>query len=179
MNRRRLLLAGLGAPLAGCATQTRVVDLEALRQQVTDTELAFAKTMADRDHAAFVRFVAEEAVFLNSGKPLRGRDAIAAHWQRFYTAPAAPFSWKPDLVEVLPSGTLAQSIGPVMNPAGKVFARFYSVWRLEASGVWRIVFDNGYEFCDCSSKSPSATSNSGPPRAGQGFSADTFAAAPG
>jgi len=155
MNRRLFLLTGLAAPLAGCATPSRVADLDALRKQVTDTEIAFAKTMADRDHAAFVRFVAEEAVFLNSGKPLRGRDAIAAHWKRFYAEPAAPFSWKPDLVEVLPSGTLAQSVGPVMNPAGGVFARFYAVWRLEGPGVWRIVFDDGYKVCDCDSKQAS------------------------
>ncbi len=120
---------------------------EALVQQVTETEIAFAKTMADRDHAAFLGFVAEEAVFLNGGKPLRGKAAISAHWKRFFSAAAAPFSWQPDLVEVLPSGTLAQSIGPVLAPDGKVFARFYSVWRRGADGKWQIVFDNGYSEC--------------------------------
>jgi hypothetical protein len=39
-----------------------------------------------------------------------------------------------------------------MDPTGKVFARFYSVWRLEAPGVWRIVFDDGYTVCDCGAK---------------------------
>jgi ketosteroid isomerase-like protein len=113
--------------------------------------------MADRDHAAFVGLIAEEAVFLNAGKPLRGRDAIAAYWKQFYVAPAAPFSWKPDLVEVLPSGALAQSIGPVMNPAGVVVARYYSVWRREDSGVWRIVFDDGYDVCNCDRRRASGT----------------------
>jgi hypothetical protein len=42
-----------------------------------------------------------------------------------------------------------------MNPAGAVFARFYSVWRLEGPGVWRIVFDDGYKVCDCDSKQAS------------------------
>jgi ketosteroid isomerase-like protein len=152
MDRRRLLAATLCAPIAGCALPApgaAGASVALLRQQVTLTELAFAKTMADRDHAAFSAFLSDEAVFLNSGQPLRGKAAVAAHWKRFFETPAAPFSWKPDLVEVLDSGTLAQSIGPVAAPDGTVVARFYSTWRLEPGGVWRIVFDDGYDVCRC------------------------------
>ncbi len=147
LHRRRVVLCGLAAVLAGCAPIIASPNREALVQQVTDTEVAFARTMAERDHTAFLSFVAEEAVFLNGGKPLRGKAAIGAHWKRFYSEAAAPFSWQPDLVEVLPSGTLAQSIGPVLAPDGKIFARFYSVWRRSADGKWQIVFDNGYTEC--------------------------------
>ena len=105
--------------------------------------------MADRDHAAFASFISEEAVFISGGKPVRGKPAITAEWKKFYESPRAPFSWKPDLVEVLPSGKLAYSTGPVSNPDGKVFARFNSTWRLEAPGVWRVVFDSGSEVCNC------------------------------
>lgn len=152
MNRRLLLASTLCGPIAGCALTAPAVatsSAAALKQQVTLTELAFAKTMADRDHGAFVRFLSDEAVFLNSGKPLRGKAAVAAHWRRFFETSSAPFSWRPDLVEVLDSGTLAQSIGPVSAPDGTVVARFYSTWRLEAGGVWRIVFDDGYDVCRC------------------------------
>ena len=76
--------------------------------------------MVDRDHDAFMRFIADDAVFLNGGKPLRGKATIGAHWQQFFTSPAAPFTWKPELVEVVDSGGLAQSIGPVTAPDGKV-----------------------------------------------------------
>jgi len=82
---------------------------------VTDTELAFAKTMADRDHRAFVSFLSDEAVFLMGGKPLRGKNAVADYWKRFYIAPKAPFSWKPDRVQVLDSGGLGYSTGPVFD----------------------------------------------------------------
>ena len=44
---------------------------------------------------------------------------------------------------VLADGTLAHSSGPVRDPSGKLIARFNSVWRLEAPGTWRIVFDRG------------------------------------
>jgi ketosteroid isomerase-like protein len=117
--------------------------------QVRATELAFAKSMADRDLAAFAALIADEAVFLNGGKPLRGKPAVIEHWKRYFTAPAAPFSWRPDLVEVLPSGQLAHSEGPVSAPDGRVFARFYSTWRRSGDGQWRIVFDNGHEVCNC------------------------------
>ncbi|MBC7940141.1 MAG: nuclear transport factor 2 family protein [Chitinophagaceae bacterium] len=149
MRRRQTLWIGLSACLAGCAGPSPAPDRAGWVRQVTDAELAFAKTMADRDHAAFLSFVAEEAVFLNGGKPLRGKAAIGDFWKRLYTAPTAPFSWKPDLVEVLPSGTLAQSIGPVFAPGGKLVGRFYSTWRLDADGRWRVIFDDGYDVCDC------------------------------
>jgi len=70
-------------------------------------------------------------------------------WKRFYEEPGAPFSWSPGQVEVLSSGTLALSAGPVYDPQGKQVATFTSIWRLEAPGVWRIVFDKGNDVCDC------------------------------
>ncbi len=130
---------------AGCAT-TPATDL---KREVADTERAFAKTMADRDHAAFTRFLADEAIFFSGPKALRGRDEIARAWARFYAGAQAPFSWEPDQVEVLDSGTLAHSSGPVHDAQGRVIARFNSVWRREAPGVWRIVFDKGSEVCRC------------------------------
>ena len=114
-----------------------------LERQVADTERAFARSMAVRDHAAFTSFLSEQACFLGGGQVLRGRAAVAAGWQRFFDGPQAPFSWEPDQVEVLADGTLALSTGPVRDPSGQVVARFNSIWRQEAPGVWRVVFDKG------------------------------------
>lgn len=149
MDRRRLLLFVALSSVGGCAFVARSADPADLRRQVIAAEMAFAKTMSDRDHAAFSSFVSEEAVFISAGKPVRGKQAITADWKKFYDSPRAPFSWKPELVEVLPSGTLAQSIGPVSNPDGVIVARFNSIWRLEAPGVWRVVFDSGSDVCNC------------------------------
>lgn len=156
MHRRLALAAGLSSlgvsMTAGCAALAPRPSVEELVAQVTAAEIAFAKTMTDRDFDAFLRFIAPEAVFTNGGKPLRGKAAIGDFWKRFYTAPSPPFSWNPDLVVVLDSGTLAQSIGPVAAPGGKVVSRFYSTWRLDADGQWRVVFDDGYDVCDCAAK---------------------------
>jgi ketosteroid isomerase-like protein len=132
------------AALLGCLSiATGQPDLESLRRQVADTERALAKSMADRDLAAFERHLSEHALFFDGGTPLRGKAAVIAAWKDLYQGAQAPFSWAPDQVEVLADGTLAHSSGLVRNPAGKPVGRFNSVWRQEAPGVWRIVFDKG------------------------------------
>jgi len=153
---RSIFCAAGAVLLAACAaTPPSPTSHAELVRQVTETERAFAKTMADRDHAAFATFLADEAVFFTGPKPLVGRLQVADAWKRFYATPQAPFSWEPSEVVVLDSGTLALSSGPVRNPAGKDVATFTSIWRLEAPGKWRIVFDKGNDICDCAAKAGS------------------------
>jgi len=127
-----------------------VLPLEASSQtdDATETvrarEIAFARTMADRDFEAFRSFLSPEAIFFGGdGRAIRGAEAVAAAWRPYFEGAEAPFSWEPDTTEVLASGTLALSSGPVHAPAGNQVGRFNSVWRLDPDGVWRIVFDKG------------------------------------
>jgi ketosteroid isomerase-like protein len=122
-----------------------------LQEQVRRRETAFAKTMADRDAAAFARFLADETVFLSNGRVTRGAKQVAERWKPYFDGPKPPFSWAPETVEVLASGTLAMSSGPVRDPDGKRIGTFHSVWRREAGGIWKIVLDNGCPACDCTS----------------------------
>lgn len=139
-----------------CATlATYCVDLHAqssaaIKQQVIATERAFAKTMADRDPRKFARFISAEAVFFSGDHARRGKANIVDAWLKFFKDPQAPFSWEPTTVEVLDSGTLALSSGPVRDPAGKLIGTFNSIWRREAHDTWRIVFDKGNDVCNCS-----------------------------
>lgn len=128
------------------AAETAAVDLAT---QVADTERAFAQTMADRDHAAFASFLSIEAIFLGQKSVMKGKQQVADGWKGFYELPDAPFSWKPAQVEVLESGTLALSTGPVFDPTGKQVGTFSSIWRLELDGKWRIIFDHGCPACNC------------------------------
>jgi ketosteroid isomerase-like protein len=132
--------------LPGPAGAESPADLQA---QVRERERAFAKTMANRDHAAFVAFLAEETIFLSGKGALRGKQAVAESWKGFYEGPRAPFSWEPDAVEVLDSGRLALSSGPVRDPEGKRVGTFNSVWRRDDDDQWRIVFDKGCPPCPC------------------------------
>jgi ketosteroid isomerase-like protein len=145
-----LFVNGCSSPVeSGKASgkQASKPDLAALKIQVTDVERAFARTMADRDFAAFSGFISEEAVFFSGPEPRRGKQQVTEFWKRFYEGNEAPFSWGPDSVEVLESGTLALSSGPVRDPSGKQIATFSSIWRQEQPGVWRIVFDKGNDVC--------------------------------
>jgi|KBSMisStaDraftv2_1062788.scaffolds.fasta_scaffold223557_2 ketosteroid isomerase-like protein len=146
---RRTLLARL---IAG-VTYTRVAGAQSarpLKDTVADAERAFADSMAKRDLAAFTARVSQEAVFFggpDGNTPTRGRAAIVSEWKRFFDGPTAPFSWSPDTSEVIDSGTLGITSGPVRNARGDVTGRFNSVWRLEADGQWRVVFDKGCQAC--------------------------------
>jgi ketosteroid isomerase-like protein len=120
-----------------------------LKEQVRQTEIAFAKTMADRNSAAFASFLATETIFMSGARVTRGAKQVAERWKAFFEGGQAPFSWAPETVEVLDSGTLAMSSGPVRDPSGKRTGTFNSVWRREAGGKWKIVFDNGCPACNC------------------------------
>ena len=134
------------ALLAGCATPPAAPDIAALQQQVAATERAFARTMAERDHAAFTAFLAEDGdlrirTAARQGRGCRRVEALLR------SAGGAVFVASGQ-VEVL-GGTLALSTGPVYDPGGRQVATFTSIWRQEAPGVWRIVFDKGNDVCDC------------------------------
>ena len=142
-----LILTAMLAGCAGAGARATPVDRDALARQVADTERAFAKTMADRDFAAFQTYLADETVWFGSKSTLRGKQAVIDAWKAFYEGPQAPFSWTPTTAEVLDSGTLALTSGPVYDPAGNQIAVFNSIWRQESPGVWRIVFDRGGQYC--------------------------------
>jgi ketosteroid isomerase-like protein len=133
-------------------------DDKAVAEQVANAERAFAASMADRDQAAFREHIAEEAVFFDGEKAVRGKAAVVAAWQAFFERSTAPFSWEPETVQVLDSGTLAHSSGPVFNPEGKRVGTFNSVWRREMDGKWRVVFDKGCDACNCAKKESAAGS---------------------
>ena len=141
-----ILGALVAVVVAACMARGSRGTQEELRQQVMETERAFAATMRARDFEAFAGFLSKEAVFMVPGGAQRGRDAVAEAWRPYFDGAAAPFAWAPDQVEVLASGTLAYSSGPVTDRSGKQIGRFNSVWRLEGPGTWRVVFDRG---CDC------------------------------
>ena len=123
--------------------------LTAMTRQVFVAESSFAATMARRDSVGFARFIAPDAVFFGEKTAQRGKPAVVAAWSRFFAEPAAPFSWRPEQVEVLDSGGLALSTGPVFDPEGRRIGTFSSIWRRESDGVWRVVFDKGCPVCSC------------------------------
>ena len=147
----RAVLLGLAAALlpSALSAQAPPAALTALTRQVFVAESSFAASMAQRDSVAFARFIAADAVFFGEKAVLRGKAAVVGSWSRFFAGADAPFSWRPEKVEVLDSGGLALSTGPVQDPEGRQIGTFSSIWRRESDGTWRVVFDKGCPVCNC------------------------------
>ena len=140
-------LLALSTSFAHAATLPTAADLAAVAADVKAAEIAFAKTMADRQLDKFTEFVAEDAVF-NGTTPHIGRAAVVETWKPFFVKPAAPFSWAPDAVAATADGRYAVSTGLARDPKGNVISRFTSIWRKDADGKWRVVADQGVDV-DC------------------------------
>jgi len=146
--RSTLHVLALMSVLTACAADERPPPNYPPHVQVTTAERAFAKSLADRDLTTFGSFISEEAVFVSEdGTITRGRAAVIDRWKKYFEVEGAPFSWKPEQVVALDSGTLALSTGPVFDPDGKQTGTFNSIWRKEDDGKWRIVFDKGAPHC--------------------------------
>ena len=143
---KRSMLVAFAAIYVLSAGRAQAVhgDLSAV---VKARETAFAKTMADRNLQAFSAFISKEGVFFGGKGPARGRAAVVEVWKRFFDGPDAPFSWAPETAEVLSTGKLALTSGPVHDPTGELIGTFTTIWRLESDGKWRVVFDKGCDVC--------------------------------
>jgi len=139
MRLSRLLAVSLSLLATSAARAQSTAELAA---QVRESERAFARSMAQRDLAAFGSYVADEALFFGR-TTLRGKGAVVEAWKRFFDGTTAPFSWEPETAEVLESGTLGITSGPVFDPQGKRVGTFMTIWQREADGKWRVIFDNG------------------------------------
>jgi len=124
-------------------SRTSIENINTTASEVEAHEVAFAKTMEDRDFEAFLSFISPEAVFFKGNEPLRGHAEISQAWAPLFEDETAPFSWQPDVVEVLESGRLALSSGPVLGASGEILGRFNSIWRKDNDGQWRVIFDKG------------------------------------
>ena len=113
-------------------------------------EAAFARSVAQRDRAAFAAFVHPDAVFSGGGAPAKGRDAVVAAWE-FAFDPAQPvLHWAPSSVAIGARADLALSRGPywIENtapgaPHRLVAGEFTSVWTRGDDGEWKVLFDGG------------------------------------
>ena len=149
INYTNYLIICLGFALVFCISNCSSVSEESetrtrtAASEVEAREIAFAKTMADRDFESFLDFISPEAVFFSGNNPRRGRDVVGKAWAKYFEGETAPFSWHPDVVEVLESGSLALTSGPVEAASGEIIGRFNSIWRKDQDGQWRVVFDKG------------------------------------
>jgi ketosteroid isomerase-like protein len=148
-----LLIFG-GGPSAIRAAELAAAERAARTETARAAEVAFAGSVESGDPVAFAAAIDEQAVFVDASGPTRGRAAITAAWAPLLAPDRPDFRWHPELVELSGDGTLALSRGPWTMKAkradGVVVERggtFNSIWRRQADGSWRIVFDAGCPPC--------------------------------
>ncbi|HZN54369.1 MAG TPA: hypothetical protein VFB67_03535 [Candidatus Polarisedimenticolaceae bacterium] len=111
--------------------------------QVVAAERAFAAaSLAHGQHTAFLEYLTEDAIAfepvptparpLHEGKPNAG----------------ATLTWGPSWVAVASAGDLAISTGPwelrrTEEPRLKMTGWFFSIWRREPGGAWKVAVDSG------------------------------------
>jgi len=117
--------------------------------EVRCQEIAFSRSVENKNLESFRSFLDNDARFVGSGVT-RGPEEIVSAWQVFFSDDGPDIKWRPRFVEVLEDGTLALTRGPYRmidkdadgNPA-EYWGTFNSVWRKNADGEWRVVFDAG------------------------------------
>ena len=120
-----------------------------LSDDVRCREIGFSKSAETQDADLFVSFIDPDARFVGDSAT-RGTAAIAEAWSVFFTESGPSIKWRPQFVEVLEDGTLALTRGPFrlitkdeQGVETEHWGTFNSVWRPNADGEWRVVFDAG------------------------------------
>lgn len=138
----------------GAKKEEPPIDRAALVEQVRAAELAFAKTVADDRIDLFEGFLDPEAVFISGMTTTRGKAAIVESWRGSFGPGRPDFTWQPEVIELAPDATFALSRGPwVIRTADKrgrvkeVKGVFSSIWRRQADGSWKVLYDAGCPPC--------------------------------
>jgi len=122
--------------------------MEAVRDEILQTEKAFEKMASERGlSAAFYYFAAEDAVIRRGNDSLIiGRENIKNYYDK-NANPNVKLSWTPDYIGVSVCGTLGYTYGKylfsIRDTSGKTNENkgvFHTVWKKQ-NNDWRYVWD--------------------------------------
>ncbi len=133
-----------------CTTEPDKESIEKWKQEIIETEKSFA-LMAEKEgiSKAFLGYAAEDAVLMRNNKLVIGKQNLSSLFENQTSKPKdEKLSWKPDFVDVSASGDLAytygqysysytDSTGATVESTGV----FHTVWKRQADGSWRFVWD--------------------------------------
>lgn len=145
------ILLALALPASGAAQAA--VALSPAECEVWARELGFAAAVARHDAAAFADHIDPGAVFgAGRERQARGREAVVERWAGIVAGKALTIAWYPERTTVGGVADIAWSEGPSLTiaqpgtgEARYTLGRFHSVWRRDAAGVWRVLYDDGID----------------------------------
>jgi ketosteroid isomerase-like protein len=136
--------------------------MDSKAKEVVSRERAFSKYSVENGiPEAFYSFIADNGIALSSSGPPRTKEtfarAIAAAKKKKETGKPVPktkLEWEPFFSHVSASGDMAYNYGPykytvaTTDSNGKIkeqafYGYFVTVWKKQADGKWKFVFDGG------------------------------------
>jgi ketosteroid isomerase-like protein len=122
--------------------------MENYKQEIRETELAFAKLTKEQGlKVAFATYAAEDAVLNRGNKLIKGKKAIEDYYAN-QNLDNVTLEWEPEFIEVAASGDLGYTYGPYtftsVDSSGEEIKSegiFHTVWKKQANGEWRYVWD--------------------------------------
>jgi len=110
-------------------------------------DAAMSDAVASRDPERFRSSLDEDAVFGGRDGLARGRAAVGEAWAGLLAPGGPSLAWWPERGEASVSGDLGFTVGryQLRGQAGTVEGRYLTVWRRDAAGAWRALFDHGLE----------------------------------
>jgi len=127
-------------------------------ESLVAAERAFAKTSVARGiRESFLKFFAEDGINFQP-HPVKTREAILKR-PAPPTRPPIELNWQPAYADVSRDGDLGYTTGPYtltdLSPDKRPtqFGFYFSVWKKQADGAWKVVVDAGIETPDASGRS--------------------------
>ncbi len=114
--------------------------------QVADAERAFSAASEKFGiRQSFLQFLSDDCVMFNPG-PVNGKELYRNRPEN-----SAYLTWYPSFVEVSSSGELGISTGPweyrrSRNDTDVSYGHFFSVWKKQNNGEWKVLVDNGIRY---------------------------------
>jgi len=150
-NASTILVGCLVFAVAQVRAQVPAANLQAAADQIVKSDAAFAQSVAEKNRDKFLSFIADVTTFSGgTANELHGRDAVMRAWADFFAPDGPTLSWTPTKGEVIGAGdvgyTTGRSVFRQKGTDGKVTERrgqYVTVWKKQADGSWKVVFDTG------------------------------------
>lgn len=147
--KKSLLIVVLILLFISSCTQNNPNEIEKWKQEIIETEHAFAE-MVEKEGIpkAFVTFAADDVAVLRGKDLIKGKDALRVSYENRTTSRDETLSWTPDFVDVSSSGDLGYTYGKYVYTSTDSLGNkqsnegiFHTVWRRQADGTWKFVWD--------------------------------------
>jgi ketosteroid isomerase-like protein len=136
--------------LPSCTTNRQTESIEKWKSEIAATEQAFAE-MAQKEGipTAFQTFAANDVVVLRNKNLIVGKEALTQFYvKRGSDSGKESLTWKPDFVDVSSSGDLGYTYGKYtyittdsLGQTQVYSGIFHTVWKRQADGKWKFVWD--------------------------------------